>query len=126
MLKERGVADRVTLEGGDFFEAVPAGGDAYLLSHILHDWSDDRSQTILQNCREAMASGDRLLIVEMVLPDDGPPHPGYELDLVMLALTGGRERTKDEYAHLLNEANFQMERVVPTESPVSVVEAMPA
>ena len=126
LLEERGVADRVTLEGGDFFADVPAGGDAYILSHILHDWPRDRCLTILQNCRAAMGPDGRLLIVEMVLPDEGPPHPGYELDVVMLALTGGRERTADRYASLLEATSFRMERVVPTDSPVSVVEAVPA
>ncbi len=72
-----------------------------------------------------MQPSDRLLIVEKVLPDDGPPHSGYELDLVMLALTGGRECTEAKYAELLEEANFWLDRVVPTGSPVRVVEAVP-
>lgn len=125
LLEERGVADRVTCEEGSFFEEVPAGGDVYILSHILHDWPRDRCLTILRNCREAMGSDGRLLVVEMVLPEE-PPHPGYELDIVMLTLTGGRERTAEEYGSLLDEAGFRLERVVPTESPVSVVEAVPA
>jgi SAM-dependent methyltransferase len=125
LLEERGVADRVTCEEGSFFEEVPAGGDLYILSHILHDWPRDRCLTILRNCREAMGPDGRLLVVEMVLPEE-PPHPGYELDLVMLTLTGGRERTAEEYGTLLDEAGFRLETVVPTESPVSVVEAAPA
>lgn len=126
LLEERGVAHRVTCEAGDFFEAVPDGGDAYILSHILHDWPREQCLAILRNCRAAMRPDSRLLIVEMVLPEEGPPHPGYELDMVMLALTGGRERTEAEYAELLEEADFRLERVVPTDSPVSVVEAVPA
>lgn len=125
LLEDRGVADRVTCEGGSFFEEVPGGGDIYILSHILHDWPRVRCLTILRNCRRAMGADSRLLIVEMVLPEE-PPHPGYELDIVMLALTGGRERTAEEYGTLLEEAGFRLERVVPTESPVSVVEAVPA
>lgn len=125
LLKKRGVSDRVACEAGNFFESVPEGGDAYILSHILHDWTNERCRDILRNCREAMKPESRLLVVEMVLPEDGPPHPGYELDMVMLALTGGAERTKAEYKALLNETGFQMEQLVPTESPVSVVEAKP-
>jgi hypothetical protein len=122
LLEERGVAERVTCEAGSFFEEVPEGGDVYILSHILHDWPRDRCLAILRNCRAAMGPDSRLLIVEMVLPEE-PPHPGYELDMVMLALTGGRERTADEYGALLNEAGLSLERVLSTDSPVSVVEA---
>jgi hypothetical protein len=126
LLEKRGIADRITCKEGDFFEEVPEGGDAYILSHIIHDWPKDKCLTILRNCREAMSSQSRLLIVEMVLPADGPPHPGYELDMVMLSLTGGQERTKAEYKKLLEEADFDLKRVVPTDSPVSIVEAFPA
>lgn len=123
LLEERGVADRIACESGNFFEEVPEGGDVYILSHILHDWSRRQSLRILRNCRAAMKPDARLLIVEMVLPEDGSSHLGYELDIVMLALTGGRERTKPEYAGLLEEAGFRLERVVSTASPVSIVEA---
>ncbi len=126
LFNQRGVADRVTCEGGSFFKEVPRGGHIYILSHIIHDWPREQCLTILENIRAAMRPDSRLLIVEMVLPEDGPPHPGYELDMVMLALTGGRERTATEYADLLEAANFRLERVVPTDSPVSVVEAAPA
>lgn len=126
LLKKRGVADKITFKEGDFFEEVPEGGDAYILSHILHDWPRDRCLSILQNCREAMPSSSRLLIVEMVLPENGSSHPGYELDMVMLALTGGKERTKVEYDKLLNKAGFNLEQVIPTDSPVSIIEAVPA
>lgn len=126
LLEERGIVDRVTCEAGSFFEEIPEGEDAYILSHILHDWPKDRCLTILRNCRDAMGADGRLLIVEMVLPDDGSAHPGYELDMVMLTLTGGRERTEEDYDALLDEAGFELERVVPTDSPVSVVEASPA
>lgn len=126
LIGERGLTNRIICESGDFFESVPEGGDAYILSHILHDWPEEQCLSILRNCRDAMSPASRLLIVEMVLPDDGPPHPGYELDMVMLALTGGRECTKEEYDKLLKQAGFDLERVVPTDSPVSIVEALPA
>lgn len=126
LLAERGVSARVRLEAGDFFSAVPAGADAYLLSHILHDWSEAQCLTILGNCRKAMKPSSRLLIVEMVLPPGDAPHPGKLLDIVMLAIPGGRERTEGEYAALLAKAGFRLARVVPTASAVSVVEALPA
>jgi hypothetical protein len=121
-----GVEDRCQRLGGDFFASVPAGGDAYILSHIIHDWPVAECHTILRRCREAMNPGGRILIVEMVLPDGAEPHPGKMLDVVMLAVPGGRERTADEYRELLAPAGLRVERVVPTASPVSVVEAVPA
>ena len=126
LLKERGVEGRVTIEAGDFFQTVPVGGDAYLLSHIIHDWNEDQCLTILGHCRKAMPPNGRLLIVEMVLPAGDAPHPGKIFDMVMLVLPGGQERTEAEYAALLSKAGFRLSRVVPTESAVSVVEAVPA
>src|SRR5688572_4916131 len=125
LLKARGVEQRVSIEAGDFFETVPAGGDAYVLSHIIHDWQDDRCLTILGHCRNAMKPDARLLIVEMVLPAGDTPHPGKILDIVMLVFPGGQERTEAEYASLLGKAGFRLSRVVPTASAVSVVEAVP-
>jgi SAM-dependent methyltransferase len=124
LLKDNGVSDRVTVEAGDFFRSVPSGGDAYILSHILHDWNDDQCLTILGHCRKAMKPDGRLLIVEMVLPPGDVPHPGKILDMVMLVLIGGQERTETEYASLLDKAGFRLSRLVATQSPVSVVEAV--
>ena len=126
LLKARGVEDRVTIEAGDFFERVPTGGDAYLLSHVIHDWKEDRCLTILGHCRKAIKPDGRLLIVEMVLPAGDTPHPGKVLDMVMLVFPGGQERTEAEYASLLGKAGFRLSRVVPTASAVSVVEAVPS
>ena len=123
LLKSRGIADRVTIQSGSFFDSVPPGGDAYILSHIIHDWSEAQCLTILGNCRQAMKPGSKLLIVEFVLPPGDTPHFGKLADMVMLAIPGGEERTEQEYAALLAKAGFQLDRVVPTESPVSVVEA---
>jgi hypothetical protein len=120
-----GLADRCEFQTGDFLKAVPPGGDAYVLSHIIHDWDEDRCLTILGNCREAMGPGAKLLIVEMVLPPGNEPHPGKILDLAMLALVGGQERTPDQYRDLLSRAGFRLERVVPTTTPASIVEATP-
>ena len=126
LLKARGVDARVTIEAGSFFERVPAGGDAYLLSHIIHDWSEEQCLTILGHCRAAMRPDGRLLIVETVLPEGNVPHQGKLQDLVMLVFPGGQERTEAEYAALLGKAGFRLRRVVPTTSVVSIVEAVPA
>jgi SAM-dependent methyltransferase len=126
VLATRGVLDRVTCHAIDFFADVPQGGDVYLLSHIIHDWTEDQCVAILGNCRRAMGPTGRLLIVEMVLPDGNAPHPGKLLDLAMLVMPGGQERTEAEYAALLGRAGFELRRVVSTRSAVSVVEARPA
>ena len=123
LIQSRGLADRITIESGSFFERVPDGGDAYLLSHIIHDWNEEQCLTILGNCRRAMRPGGRVLMIEMVLPPGDAPHPGKMLDLMMLVGPGGQERTEQEYGALLDKAGFRLTRVVPTASPVSVVEA---
>ena len=125
LLEAHGVADRVTIEAGSLLRAVPAGGDAYVLSHIIHDWTEEQCLTILGHCRKAMKPDGRLLIVEMVLPPGDTPHPGKVQDMVMLVVPGGQERTEAEYAALLGKAGFRLNRVVPTASIVSVVEAYP-
>jgi hypothetical protein len=125
LLKARGVQARVTVEPGDFFEGVPAGGDAYLLSHIIHDWNEEQCLTILGHCRNAITPDGRLLIVETVLPPGDTPHQGKVQDMVMLVVPGGQERTEAEYVSLLGQARFRLTRVVTTESIVSVVEAVP-
>jgi hypothetical protein len=126
LLKAKGVSDRVTIEAGDFFKTVPAGGDAYVLSHIIHDWDEDQCLTILRHIRKAMNSTGHLLIAEMVLPAGDTPHPGKMLDMAMLVWPGGQERTLTEYEHLLTKGGFHLTRVVPTDSAVNVVEAVPA
>ena len=126
LLASHGVADRATIEGGSFFDSVPKGHDAYLLSHIIHDWDDGENATILKNVREAMKPGGKLLIVEMVLPEGDEPHMGKMLDMMMMLVPGGEERTSAEYAELLEPNGFRVTRVVPTDSAVSVVEAVRA
>jgi hypothetical protein len=124
LLQSHGVADRVDIQSGSFFDSVPAGHDAYLLSHIIHDWDDAENATILKNVREAMNPDGKLLIVEMVLPEGDEPHMGKMLDMMMLLVPGGEERTPSEYAKLLEPNGFRVTRVVPTASAVSVVEAV--
>jgi hypothetical protein len=126
LLKSRGVAERVTIEPHDFFKSAPKGGDAYILSHVIHDWSEAQCLTILGNVRNAMPDHARLLIVEMALPGKDEPHFGKILDMVMLAVPGGEERTAKEYEALLAKAGFRLTRVVPTQSTVSIIEAVKA
>ena len=125
LLRQRGVEHRVTIDGGSFFERVPAGGDAYILSHVIHDWDEEKCLSILGHCRRAMRGDGRVLLVEMVLPAGDVPHPGKMLDMVMLTIPGGQERTEAEYGTLFEKAGLRLARVVPTASPVSVVEAVP-
>jgi SAM-dependent methyltransferase len=120
------VAGRCEVIAGDFFASVPKGGDAYLLSHVVHDWDGAHLHTLLGNCHRALAPGGRLLLVEMVLPGPNQPSPGRLLDLVMLTMAGGQERTAAEYEELLGRTGFHLTRVVPTDSPVSVIEAVAA
>jgi O-methyltransferase domain len=124
-IAQRGLTDRIQIEAGSFFDRVPAGADAYILSHVIHDWNEDQCLTILGHCRRAMTSAGRLLLVEMVLPPGDTPHPGKMLDMVMLVTPGGEERTAAQYATLLDKAGFRLTRVVPTASLVSIVEAAP-
>jgi hypothetical protein len=114
---------RVAFETGDFFKSVPAGGDLYLLKHIMHDWDDARCAQILGNVRAAMAPGATVVIVEMLVPEDGTPSPAILLDLNMLVMLPGRERTATEMSTLLGNAGFAVQRVVPTHSPFAVIEA---
>ncbi len=118
---------RFSVVGGDFFAQVPAGGDTYLLKHILHDWGDEACLTILGHIRAGLAPGGRLLILEQVIPPGNDPAPGKLLDLNMLVMTeGGRERTPAAYAELLERAGLRLAGIHPTPSPVAVVEAVAA
>jgi hypothetical protein len=124
-LTERGLGDRCRFVAGDFFEAVPEGGDVYTLSHIVHDWDDEQAIGLLRRCRETMSVEARLAVCEMVVPAGPEPHFSKLLDLEMLVNTGGRERTLEEYERLYAAAGFELTRVVPTPTPVSVIEGRP-
>jgi hypothetical protein len=109
--------------GGDFFDAVPAGADAYLLSRVIHDWNDDDAVAVLSCCRRAMPQHATLLLVEAVLPVRAVDDPeAIRMDLHMLALLGGRERTAAEYTALLAAAGLALNRIIPTAAGVSVLE----
>jgi hypothetical protein len=118
--------ERIATIAGDFFEAVPKGGDLYLLKFIVHDWDDAHAGAILRNVRGAIAPNGRLAVIEIVLPGHNEPHLGPLIDLNMMVMTGGVERTQDEYRALLSAAGFRLDRVVATHSPFSVIEATPA
>ena len=125
-LAELGIADRCSLVGGDFFVSVPGGADTITLKDILHDWDDARALSILRNTRRAMDEGARLLLIERVLPPGDAPSPGKLVDITMLVLTGGRERTEEEYRALLEAAGFTLRRVVTINGETAVIEARPA
>ena len=122
LLDKEGVRDRVGLASGDFFQSVPAGADAYMMKHIIHDWDDESSIKILRNIHSAMNENGKVLIIEMVVPEGDEPHPSKALDIIMLVMEGGKERTKDEYRKLLEASGFRLTKVIPTKSPYSVVE----
>lgn len=124
LLDSYGVADRCERVGGDFFQAVPAGGDAYVMKHIIHDWSDEQCVAILKNCRDAMTPNGKVLVVEMVLPEGNEPSVGKFLDLQMLLFLPGCERTAAEYRRLFERAGLEVSRIVPTMSPFSIVEGV--
>jgi hypothetical protein len=125
-----GLAERCQAIGGDFFKEVPAGGDVYVLKHVIHDWDDDRATAILVNCRRAMPAAGRLLIVEGVYPpriDQSLASRGAAAnDVNMLVNTGGRQRSEPEFRALYAAAGFRLVRIVPTQARVSVIEGVRA
>lgn len=126
-IAELNLTRRCSTVAGDFFQSVPSA-DAYIMRHIIHDWDDEHALLILKNCHQAMAKtgARKLLVVEMILPTANEPHPSLFLDIEMLMFPGGRERTEQEYAALLERAGFRLTRVIPTRSPNCLIEAVPA
>lgn len=119
-------ADRVEFVAGDFFDSVPAGGDAYMMKHIIHDWDDERALTILRNIKRAMNPGGRVLLVESVIADGNNQDFGKLMDIEMLVSPGGKERTAAEYEDLFARAGLRLTRILPTKSAYSVIEAVSA
>ncbi len=124
VIEAEGVAGRCRLVAGNFFESVPSGGDAYILKYILHDWDDENAITILKNCHSAMKAHERLLVVEQLIPPGNEPSMTKLLDLNMLVLLTGRERTEAEYRVLFASAAFRMTRVILTQSLFSIMEGV--
>lgn len=123
-LREAGVLDRCTLARGSFFEPgqIPAGADAILMRHIIHDWNDEQSLTILRNVHAALLPGGKVLLVESVIPPGNSPFFTKFLDLTMMLIPGGKERTAAEYRDLYEKAGFDLTRIVATSSEISVIE----
>jgi hypothetical protein len=124
-LAAAGVAERCRVVGGDFFDAVPAGAELYLLKDILHDWDDERAVAILRTVRAAIPERGRLAVIERVIPPGDTPAPGKLVDVTMLLITGGRERTRNEYASLLATGGFELVTITPTAAGTDVIEARP-
>lgn len=120
------IADRCEVTGGDFFQSVPEGADGIILKWIIHDWNDEQSVAILKNCHRALPENGKLILVEAVVPATSEPHFSKFIDLNMLVMTGGRERTEAEFRQLYEDAGFKLGRIVPTESPFSVIEGVKA
>ncbi len=123
VIDAQGLGNRCEVIGGDFFKKIPDGGDAHVLKHIIHDWDDERATLILKNCHRALRPSGRVLLVEMIIPADNSPSPTQFMDLNMLVLLGGRERSEAEFATLLRNAGFKTPRLIPTHSPFFVIEA---
>lgn len=123
LLRRHGIVDRVKVVEGSFFDSVPAGADIYVLKNVLHDWPDDQAVEILRNVHAAAEIGTKILLIEFVIPLHSREHIGHLTDLEMLLSQAGRDRTAAEYRALLARAGFRVTRVVPTASPLSLVEA---
>jgi hypothetical protein len=120
------LANRTSMQPCNFFESIPSGCRAYLMKSVIHDWDDDQSRIILTHCRKAVPSDGVLLLVELSLGAENIPSLGKFIDIAMLSVTGGRERTEAEYATLLSSAGFRLNRIVPVNAQFCIVEAFPA
>jgi hypothetical protein len=124
-LETQGLTDRCEVVAQDFLHSVRAGADAYVLKWIVHDWNDDDSTTILKNCHRAMRKDSKLLVVEAIIPPGNQPSFHKFMDLNMMVMLGGRERTEPEYRSLLEAAGFELTAVTPTRTEMMVIEGMP-
>ena len=124
IIKARGIEGRCQTIGCDFFESIPPGSDAYLMSNILHDWSDEQCRVILTNCKHAMKKESKLIVVEMIVPLGNEPSVAKLLDLEMFVMTGGRERTKAEFEDLFKSSEFKISRILPTKENVCIIEGI--
>jgi hypothetical protein len=122
----KSVMDRCTLLSGNMFASLPAGADAYIMKHIIHDWQDDVCIKLLKSCRAAVNPGGKLLVIDCVIPPGNAFHPGKFIDLAMLLFPGGRERTEKEFAELFAAAGWRLNRIIPTAAAESIVEGVTA
>ncbi|HMD31736.1 MAG TPA: methyltransferase [Candidatus Acidoferrales bacterium] len=123
-LKAAGLAGRCSVIAGSFFESIPAGADAYLFRHIIHDWTDEQCIQILGHCRKVIPASGKLLIADGVVPAGNAPHPAKDLDMTMLTYPGGQERTEAQFRSLLQASGFELKSITPTTTMISVVEAI--
>jgi precorrin-6B methylase 2 len=126
VVEEAGLTDRAQVVAGSFFETVPEGGDLYLLSAVLHNWSDEECDVILKKCRRALDKGGRLLVLEMIMPPSDTPHFAKKSDVVMLTALGGRERTVEQYSVMLAKAGFRLTKAHQSPYLIQLLEAEPA
>jgi hypothetical protein len=125
IVEAAGMTERCRLVAGDCTESVPTDGDIYLLLFVVHNWGDRGALKILQNCRQAMAPGAKLLLVEAIMPQGNTPFPGKLIDIQSLVTTpGGYERTESQYRQLLSQAGFEVTKIIPTQSANSIIEAV--
>jgi len=125
-IENAGMDQRCRAEGGDFFVSVPEGGDLYMMKHILHDWNDAKALKILKACRAAIQPGGKILLVELVVPEESGPSMAHWLDLEMLVVCDGKERTAKEYAELFAASGFRQSEVIPLPGgPHCLIEAVP-
>jgi hypothetical protein len=122
-LESSSFSNRCETRGGSFFDSIPTGADAYLLRHIIHDWDDEKSRLILKNIRKVLPAQGRVLLVESVIAPGNEPSFAKWLDLTMLVIPEGKERTEPEFRELLDSASLQLVRIVPTASEISIIEA---
>jgi len=125
LFEDAGLGDRAAFIGGDFFNAVPSGADLLVLKSVLHNWDDASARRILRTCRRASSLETRLLVIERVIPAGPAPSEAKLFDINMLVTVGGRERTQDECEALMTDTGFVLTRVIPTASPLTLLEALP-
>jgi hypothetical protein len=125
-MQEAGVAERCEVVSGDFFARVPPGGDIYILRRIIHDWDDERAIAILRTCAQALGPQGKVALIEQVMPTGPGAGRATSLDMMMLIMTGGHERTAEEYTRLFSAAGLRLTRIIPTQAGPSVIEAQRA
>ena len=118
-------SERCSVQAGSFFDFLPRNADVYLMKMVLHDWNDEQCLQILNNCNKAMRPDSKLLVIEAVIPEGNDPHPGKFMDINMMAMTGGRERTQKEFIALFAQAGLKLSRIISTQSPMfSIIEVI--
>jgi O-methyltransferase domain/Dimerisation domain len=126
LLEQAGVLERCELAGGSFFEELPPGGDLYVFKRVLHDWDDATCVDLLTRCRKVIPADGRLLVIDAVIPPGNDPHPAKIVDMVMMGVLTGRERTEPELSEIFAAAGFALTRVIPTHSMLAIAEGVPA